>query len=143
MMNFLMPYFITCGIWSREFFRTIILIFYIFLYVSFFFFFFQAEDGIRDADVTGVQTCALPILTAIVYVLSIFGLKKGPEYGVYAILGGIVIKLLFALSLFLAIVVKSAENQLVLGLNFFSLYLLFTAFEVIVLLRKLRHQNKM
>src|SRR3989442_6037608 len=26
-----------------------------------FIFFFQAEDGIRDADVTGVQTCALPI----------------------------------------------------------------------------------
>src|SRR5437667_1905197 len=29
--------------------------------VHFFFFFFQAEDGIRDRDVTGVQTCALPI----------------------------------------------------------------------------------
>src|SRR5947207_9753712 len=29
----------------------------------FFFFFFQAEDGIRDHCVTGVQTCALPILT--------------------------------------------------------------------------------
>src|SRR6266850_7821734 len=28
----------------------------------FFFFFFQAEDGIRDYKVTGVQTCALPIL---------------------------------------------------------------------------------
>src|SRR5208283_5746540 len=27
----------------------------------YFFFFFQAEDGIRDRDVTGVQTCALPI----------------------------------------------------------------------------------
>src|SRR6185369_14584050 len=27
----------------------------------FFFFFFQAEDGIRDSSVTGVQTCALPI----------------------------------------------------------------------------------
>src|SRR5438876_7308446 len=27
-----------------------------------FFFFFQAEDGIRDGRVTGVQTCALPIL---------------------------------------------------------------------------------
>src|SRR3712207_4644145 len=26
-------------------------------------FFFQAEDGIRDIGVTGVQTCALPILT--------------------------------------------------------------------------------
>src|SRR5216683_8306703 len=29
--------------------------------VIFFFFFFQAEDGIRDLIVTGVQTCALPI----------------------------------------------------------------------------------
>src|SRR6266487_5683189 len=28
---------------------------------GFFFFFFQAEDGIRDGRVTGVQTCALPI----------------------------------------------------------------------------------
>src|SRR2546426_6922998 len=28
------------------------------------FFFFQAEDGIRDYKVTGVQTCALPIFTA-------------------------------------------------------------------------------
>src|SRR2546430_4405934 len=27
------------------------------------FFFFQAEDGIRDLTVTGVQTCALPIST--------------------------------------------------------------------------------
>src|SRR5690554_7357261 len=32
-----------------------------FIYFFIFFFFFQAEDGIRDADVTGVQTCALPI----------------------------------------------------------------------------------
>src|SRR5437868_2639898 len=29
--------------------------------VFYFFFFFQAEDGIRDRNVTGVQTCALPI----------------------------------------------------------------------------------
>ena len=28
-----------------------------------YFFFFQAEDGIRDDLVTGVQTCALPIFT--------------------------------------------------------------------------------
>src|SRR3712207_8061120 len=28
---------------------------------TFIFFFFQAEDGIRDIGVTGVQTCALPI----------------------------------------------------------------------------------
>src|SRR5947209_16404428 len=32
------------------------------VYLCFFvFFFFQAEDGIRDIGVTGVQTCALPI----------------------------------------------------------------------------------
>src|SRR5206468_7328850 len=39
----------------------------------FFFFFFQAEDGIRDLIVTGVQTCALPI--------SVFALTEatGPE----------------------------------------------------------------
>src|SRR3712207_8196886 len=37
-----------------------------------FFFFFQAEDGIRDIGVTGVQTCALPILRAS------SGLPKGP-----------------------------------------------------------------
>src|SRR2546430_7873271 len=30
-----------------------------------FFFFFQAEDGIRDLTVTGVQTCALPISSSI------------------------------------------------------------------------------
>src|SRR3989449_4367949 len=29
------------------------------------FFFFQAEDGIRDVAVTGVQTCALPILNRV------------------------------------------------------------------------------
>src|SRR5205809_6953522 len=31
---------------------------------AWFFFFFQAEDGIRDVAVTGVQTCALPILSS-------------------------------------------------------------------------------
>src|SRR3989442_9636078 len=33
-----------------------------YLYLAFFF--FKAEEGIRDADVTGVQTCALPISAA-------------------------------------------------------------------------------
>ena len=31
-----------------------------------FLFFFQAEDGIRDIGVTGVQTCALPISASLV-----------------------------------------------------------------------------
>src|SRR5207249_8169984 len=38
-------------------------------------FFFQAEDGIRDRNVTGVQTCALPILTGV-------ALPSPPSHGV-------------------------------------------------------------
>src|SRR5438309_6625952 len=38
-----------------------VILFLLFFYFCFFFFFFQAEDGIRDGTVTGVQTCALPI----------------------------------------------------------------------------------
>src|SRR2546430_4792097 len=38
-------------------------------------FFFQAEDGIRDLTVTGVQTCALPI----------YSLKTSAEYAANAI----------------------------------------------------------
>src|SRR5690348_17935525 len=45
------------GVWC-------LLFLYLFLFL-FFFFFFQAEDGIRDGRVTGVQTCALPIWTAL------------------------------------------------------------------------------
>src|SRR5256885_2018802 len=35
-------------------------------------FFFQAEDGIRDYKVTGVQTCALPILAGMALAASLF-----------------------------------------------------------------------
>src|SRR6266487_2608868 len=45
----------------------------------FFFFFFQAEDGIRDGRVTGVQTCALPISTeqALGYLEDHVGARRG------------------------------------------------------------------
>src|SRR5204863_3017744 len=36
-------------------------------FLFFLFFFFQAEDGIRDLYVTGVQTCALPISGAVTF----------------------------------------------------------------------------
>src|SRR5690348_17525055 len=42
----------------------------------FFFFFFQAEDGIRDGRVTGVQTCALPI-----YRVRVVARRSGPAQG--------------------------------------------------------------
>src|ERR671918_1298786 len=51
-----------------------------------FFFFFQAEDGIRDYKVTGVQTCALPIWPATIASLrkalpDAFGLLDAPVQG--------------------------------------------------------------
>src|SRR5437764_1462466 len=41
-----------------------------YFFFFFFFFFFQAEDGIRDTSVTGVQTSALPICASCVVITS-------------------------------------------------------------------------
>src|SRR5207244_6909159 len=43
---------------------TVVIIILLSCVLVVFFFFFQAEDGIRDDLVTGVQTCALPIFLA-------------------------------------------------------------------------------
>src|SRR5690554_2223734 len=48
-----------------------------------FFFFFQAEDGIRDADVTGVQTCALPICYLKNFIEYVEGLDSIDKTHVY------------------------------------------------------------
>src|SRR5690348_12294597 len=48
-------------------------------YFFFIFFFFQAEDGIRDGRVTGVQTCALPIWAGLDLVAAVAAL--GAEVG--------------------------------------------------------------
>src|SRR2546430_8314083 len=42
------------------------------------FFFFQAEDGIRDLTVTGVQTCALPIFRAVERCVELRALPSNP-----------------------------------------------------------------
>src|SRR2546430_6409582 len=44
------------------------------------FFFFQAEDGIRDLTVTGVQTCALPILVLDVASGEVLAMVNQPAY---------------------------------------------------------------
>src|SRR5256885_16468237 len=46
-------------------------------------FFFQAEDGIRDYKVTGVQTCALPILSHYGCVLLLSALGQSPTHVPY------------------------------------------------------------
>src|SRR5438445_9693180 len=60
--------FISCSMFDL----LLVVLFFIFCHFCscyflffFFFFFFQAEDGIRDIGVTGVQTCALPIFREV------------------------------------------------------------------------------
>src|SRR5215217_1557944 len=59
------------------------------------FFFFQAEDGIRDIGVTGVQTCALPILLiALIIGLVIAALQTSEALIQVAMLASIIVSLL-------------------------------------------------
>src|SRR6266542_5545468 len=56
-----------------------------------YFFFFQAEDGIRDATVTGVQTCALPIFQVGAFLItwhgifSVLGILAAARLGAYVL----------------------------------------------------------
>src|SRR5437870_9193688 len=65
-------------------FYVVFLFFFFFLlyFFFFFFFFFQAEDGIRDGHVTGVQTCALPISNRAAFqFLCTSLLVRSPRFG--------------------------------------------------------------
>src|SRR5439155_22082087 len=44
-----------------------------------FLFFFQAEDGIRDGHVTGVQTCALPILQRSCFLAPVWASRESRD----------------------------------------------------------------
>nr|WP_305121741.1 hypothetical protein [Pedobacter mongoliensis] len=81
-------------------------------------------------------------LTIIAYGISVFGIKNGGENSVYIIMSAIVIKLLFSMMFVAVYLLKFRVNSLFFALEFFSLYFLFTSFEVYALLRNLRHQNK-
>jgi hypothetical protein len=85
---------------------------------------------------------AVAMLTLLAYIFSWIGIKKGGEFSVLAIMGGILIKLIFCMILVLVYLQKFKVNDLVFVGNFISLYFLFTAFEVYALLCNLRHQNK-
>src|SRR2546430_7031094 len=54
----------------------------LYIAVIFIFFFFQAEDGIRDLTVTGVQTCALPISPN--FFTTYFFIKSQPSCAKYS-----------------------------------------------------------
>lgn len=80
-------------------------------------------------------------ITYVAYMLVDIGVKRDPEVGVMAIMGSIAVKMIFCMAFVLIYSIKAKGIGLVFLLNFFSLYLLFTAFEIYCLLRNLRHQN--
>lgn len=81
-------------------------------------------------------------ITFIAYVLADLGIKRNPETGIMAIMGAIALKMIFSMAFVLIYSLNSKEKGIVMVLNFFSLYLLFSFFEIYALLRNLRHQNK-
>jgi len=80
-------------------------------------------------------------ITYIAYVVVDMGIKRDPEVGVMAIMGSIAVKMIFCMAFVLIYSIKVKGIGLIFMLNFFSLYLLFTVFEIYCLLRNLRHQN--
>lgn len=81
-------------------------------------------------------------ITFLAYILAFLGIKRNPEAGIMAIMGSIALKMLFSMAFVLIYSLNSKEKGMILVLNFFSLYLLFSFFEIYSLLRNLRHQNK-
>lgn len=81
-------------------------------------------------------------ITFIAYVVAHLGIKRNPETGVMAIMASIALKMIFSMAFVLIYSLNNKENGVVFVLNFFSLYLLFSFFEIYCLLRNLRHQIK-
>src|SRR2546430_7247324 len=61
------------------------------------FFFFQAEDGIRDLTVTGVQTCALPIFFTIPHLPLFEGSPEGTNVNPYYLYRWLIVLTLLSL----------------------------------------------
>ena len=82
------------------------------------------------------------ILTVVAYVVSDLSIRRGGELSVFGLIGGLFIKLLVCLIVVAVLIIKFPENKMLTAFNFFSLYFLFTVFEVTCLLRNLRDQNQ-
>lgn len=81
-------------------------------------------------------------ITFIAYAVADIGMKRSPGTGVMIIMASIALKMIFSMAFVLIYSFKSREKGVAFVLDFFSLYLLFSFFEIYSLLRNLRHQNK-
>lgn len=89
----------------------------------------------------GVYTF-MAFITLLVYLASTYALKLDSEFQSYILLGAIVIRFLGSLILLLFYILKNKVDSILFMSNFFSIYLLFTVFEIYCLLLNLRHQIK-
>ena len=80
--------------------------------------------------------------TLLAYVLSDLGIRNGGEAAILSFMGGLFVKLLICLVVVAVLIIKYPDSKMLTALNFFSLYLFFTVFEVTCLLRNLRDQNQ-
>jgi hypothetical protein len=81
-------------------------------------------------------------ITLIPSLVAWYGIKKGGDTSMYSIMASIGLKLFVYLAFILVYIYKiGAGNHVIFLANFFSLYFLFTVFEVYSLLRNLRNQN--
>jgi hypothetical protein len=85
-----------------------------------------------------VLFCFLAGITYIAYLTADLGIKKNPEVGVMAIMASITVKMLFSLAFVLIYSMKAQQMGLIFLLNFFSLYLLFSFFEIYFLLKSMK-----
>lgn len=81
------------------------------------------------------------LVTFVAYATALVGIKQAKEAGVMVIMVAFFVKLLSSLVFVLIYSKKHDEVELRFIFNFFILYLLFSLFEILGLLRNLRHQN--
>lgn len=84
----------------------------------------------------------MAIITLLVYYLSDIGIKKGGDNQTFILLAAISIRLIFTLFFLVILTQKTKVESILFVINFFSVYLLFTTFEIYCLLRNLRLQIK-
>jgi len=84
----------------------------------------------------------MAVITLMVFFVSFVGIKRGGEGQVFVVMGAIVIRLLISMIVVLFYLNKFKIDPILFVINFFSIYLSFTTFEIYCLLLNLRHQIK-
>jgi hypothetical protein len=81
-------------------------------------------------------------ITILITGLTAFGMHRSNMESVFFILGGVVFKMLLSMIFALVYLLNYKVDKLMFAASFFSIYILFTSFEIYILLTNLRDQKK-